>query len=338
MKGFLSLWAFVLLFSITGFGQDVNVEGTVKDENGSPVPAASVEVKPEDTGTFTDSTGFFRISVKPNSVIIVSAAGFGEETVRVKGNSLIVVLKPKAKSLQGITVIGNSPKNDAPQTVNSQLVQGNLQEFSSSMGAHFSHSGIAAFSLKEETKGSRYLFTGGWARGKVVTMSNSLTDNPHLSFNYDKMNHNLFITEDMRKVLEVEKEQVRAFDLRIDGKEYNFKRISAIDSNQFVQVLSEEPGKYAFYKLTKTRFVKSNYHSDGMVESGNPYDEYVDEYYYFLVPPDGKSYKLITVLKTKALKELLRSDNPRAMAYISQHKYDPVDEPFLLGMVEYINQ
>jgi hypothetical protein len=339
MKKILSVVLFSLLFSVMALAQDIDVTGTVRDENGSPMPSATVEVKEKGVTTFTDTAGFFRVSAKPNFTLVISAAGFEEETIRIAGHSGIsIVLKPRVKSLEGVTVTGASPKSDQGSSVNEQLVQGTLFGISNSMGARFSHSGIAAFSHKEETKGSRYLFSETWGKGTVVTMSNSVTNNPRLSINYDKINHNLFVTEDNKKVIEVDKEQIRSFDLRVGEQEYNYKRIKAIDSSQFFQVLSESPDKYSLYKMTKTRFVKSNYHSDGMVESGNPFDEYVEENYYFIVPPGGQPYKVIMDLRIKALKEVLNADNPRAATYISKHRYDKVDEAFLKDMVDFINQ
>jgi hypothetical protein len=54
--------------------------------------------------------------------------------------------------------------------------------------------------------------------------------------------------------------------------------------------------KYAVYKLTTTKFVKSNYHTDGVTLTGNPYDEYIDKHKYYLVTPGNKS-ELIKTLK-----------------------------------------
>ncbi|HMH20428.1 MAG TPA: carboxypeptidase-like regulatory domain-containing protein [Puia sp.] len=339
MKKILSVAIVLLFVTCAATAQDFDVTGTVKDENGEPMPSATVEVKEKGITTFTDTLGFFRITAQPNFTLVVSAAGFEEETIRIAGHSGIsIVLKPRAKSLEKVTVKGAGPKSDQGSAMNDQLVQGDLFGISNSMGSRFSHSGITAFSHKEETKGSRYLFSDTWGKGEVVTMSNFVSRNPKLSVNYDKITHSLFLTEDNKKVMEVDKEQIRSFDLKAGGQEYNFKKIKAIDSNQFFQVITESPEKYSLYKLTKTRFVKSNYHSDGMVESGVPYDEYLEENYYFVLPPGGQPYRVVMELRIKALKEILNADIPKAAEYLSKHRYDKVDEAFLKDMVDYINQ
>ncbi|HZE82749.1 MAG TPA: carboxypeptidase-like regulatory domain-containing protein [Puia sp.] len=339
MKKILSISIFSVLLSGTVLAQDIDVTGTVKDESGAPMPSATVEVKEKGIITFTDTLGFFRISAKPDYTLVVSAAGFEEETVPIAGHSGIsIVLKLRVKPLEAVTVNGSIEKSGMNSSAKDQLVAGSLFGLSNSMGMRFSHSGLIAFSHKEEAKGSRYLFSETWGKGTVITMSNTVTNNPHLSVNYDKMNHNLFVTEDNRKIIEVDKEQIRSFDLRVGEQQYYFKRVSAIDSNQFFRVITESPEKYSLYKLTRTRFVKSNYHSDGMVESGNPYDEYLDENYYFILPPGGQPYRVIMELKIRTLKEILSGDTPRAATYISQHRYDKVDEAFLKDMVDFINR
>ena len=72
------------------------------------------------------------------------------------------------------------------------------------------------------------------------------------------------------------------------------------------------------------------------MESGKQYDEYSDEYKYYIVSPDGKSFKNVT-LKSKAIKDAV-SDNPKAAEFFSAHKNDPVDETYLTELVKYLNQ
>ena len=337
----LSLWVLSVFLTGSCLAQNMPVSGTVQDEKGIPVPAAFVEVKEEGITTLTDTLGNFRLTIKPRSTLIISASGFEGDTLRIdsRSSSLSITLKPKFQALEGVTVTNSDMKNDPLHTLVSQSAAASMGGFSGAMssGHVYSGGGIGAFSIKEDTKGSRYLFTDEWARGTINTVNGLTINNPRMLINYDKMNRSLFITEDSRKVIEIDKDQVRSFDLRMNDQQYHFKRVRNIDSMQFFLVLREVPEKYSLYKLTKTRFVKSNYHSDGMVESGNPYDEYTDQQFYFLQPPGDQPFKLITVLKIKPLRELMNAD-PKASAWLSKHKYDPVDEQLLIDMVDYINQ
>ncbi len=324
--------------SVYCFAQNIPVTGTVLDEKGSPLADAIVEIKEEGTTILTDTLGNFRISARPKSTLIVNASGFIGDTLHVDGRStLSVILKPKFQALDGVTV-SVSEKNDPLHTMTSESVAASLGGYSSALASGRTFSGtIGAFSIKEETKGSRYLLTDTWAHGKITSMDGVVTNDRKMLINYDKMNRSLYITTDGKRIIEIDKSEVRSFDLHTDWQDYHFKRLRNIDSNQFFLVLREVPEKYSLYKLTKTRFVKSNYHSDGMVESGNPYDEYLDESFYFLQPPGDQPFKLITVLKVRALKEMLGAD-PKAAAWLSKHKYDPVDEQFLKSMVDYMDQ
>jgi len=76
MKKILSISIFSVLLSGTVLAQDIDVTGTVKDENGSPMPSATVEVREKGVITFTDTLGFFRVSAKPNFTLVVSGRKF----------------------------------------------------------------------------------------------------------------------------------------------------------------------------------------------------------------------------------------------------------------------
>ena len=102
----------------------------------------------------------------------------------------------------------------------------------------------------------------------------------------------------------------------------------------FVVVAKNE--KYAVYKSIKTTFIKSDYHTNGLSESGKPYDEYSDEYKYYVVFPDNKGFKEVT-LKTNVIKDVF-GENQKANEFISEHKGSAVDENYLIDLVNYLNQ
>ena len=67
--------ALLLLFSSTLFAQQREVTGKVTDGTGVPVNGASIKIKNERTGTVADNNGNFKISVAPNTVLVISGVG-----------------------------------------------------------------------------------------------------------------------------------------------------------------------------------------------------------------------------------------------------------------------
>ena len=63
------VFAFVL-FSNVILAQDIVVKGVVSDENGMPLPGASVSVKGTSNGTQTDFDGNYSIEVNLGNVLV----------------------------------------------------------------------------------------------------------------------------------------------------------------------------------------------------------------------------------------------------------------------------
>jgi phage-related tail fiber protein len=223
----------------------------------------------------------------------------------------------------------------AQSSVESQTVGNALNEVSGLQSSHVAS--MVSFSHKENTKGSRYLFDN-WVKGSVVNKNDVLINNENFSFNYDKISNELYLTSDKKQSIEIDKEQIKSFILKDNsGKEYDFVRVDAIKPNTFFQSLSTVAGnKFAAYKWTKTRFKKSDYRTDGLTESGNNYDEYVDESTYYAV--DLKTNTVIPFeLKKKSIKEAFGTDKPNTDKYFSEHKEDDFNDDFITGLVNYLN-
>jgi hypothetical protein len=229
--------------------------------------------------------------------------------------------------------------------MNERLVQnpngpgGTLQHpiTSSPNGTVYTGAAIPVFNHKEDTKGTRYLFEK-WVSGTVIDSGGNTFHASSFVYNYDKVTRNLLLTQDMNQVVEVDKAIVRAFTLKADGNEYSFEKVDVIDKSGCLQVLVKKEGKYALYKYVKAKFVKSDYHTDGMVESGNPYDEYVDESRYFILYPDGTTFHELP-MRMKPLRELLSSEaGGKAAAYLKEHRYDFVKPELLVGLISAMNQ
>ena len=87
-------------------GQKV-VSGTVVDENGVPVPGASVLVKGTTNGVSTDLDGNFSFTVPDNAVLEISSIGFEGQEISVAGKSNVsVTIKTDSELLDDVVVIG----------------------------------------------------------------------------------------------------------------------------------------------------------------------------------------------------------------------------------------
>jgi TonB-dependent starch-binding outer membrane protein SusC len=99
-----------LLTSFFSYGQEKKVSGKVTDENNNPLNGATVVIKGAKTGTNTDETGSFSITVPgENAVLIISFLGYSSQEVRVgKLSSVSVNLAPDAKkqALNEVVVVG----------------------------------------------------------------------------------------------------------------------------------------------------------------------------------------------------------------------------------------
>ncbi len=99
----------LLLLALPGLllAQQHTISGRVTRSNGEPVPAASVIIKGLNTGTTTDATGTFSLSVSRGAVLVISAIGLGEKEVIVGTQTNIEVkLDPTQTELGEVVVVG----------------------------------------------------------------------------------------------------------------------------------------------------------------------------------------------------------------------------------------
>lgn len=91
-----------------GFMDDnIDITGTVSDQNGEPIPGATVIVEGSSVGTVTDMDGNFTLAVEVGSVIRISFIGYETQRVTVSNQSqLTITLKEDQSSLEEVVVIG----------------------------------------------------------------------------------------------------------------------------------------------------------------------------------------------------------------------------------------
>lgn len=88
------------------FAQNIQVQGTVTDENGETMIGVSVMVKGTKAGAVTDLDGNFTVSAPVDGTLVVSYVGYKEQEVKVKGSTpLKIQLLPDTQQLEEVVVI-----------------------------------------------------------------------------------------------------------------------------------------------------------------------------------------------------------------------------------------
>jgi len=352
--------------------QSIPVTGKITDPNGKPVVAASVKVMNTKQGTSSDTLGVFTINVRANAELIISAIGFADTMVSIgKQRNLMVSLMPKAKALKEIVVSGANSNSGLPspeEATREEIITSTFEEYlrgamfsngifvSSSYqpGAHGAGGivrttipGFGALNTinsgamlpvvehKEDTRGSRYLLNR-FAKGIIVDQNNNLiTDSTNL-LNYDKIDGKLMIAQEGAKYLEVDKDKVIAFAFKTYDSTYVFLQVPMLSKTSYFLLVANGQ-KYSVYKSVKTKFIKDTYVSNGLTESGNPFDEYVDNQVYYWINQKDSTAGILE-LKKKSIKEAFPAEKEKTESYLSKHKFDDIDDFFIRNLINYLNQ
>ena len=83
MTKFLSCFVMSVLCSVLAFGQEKVITGKVSDQQGQPVPYASIRVKGTKQGLATDAEGNYAIKASEGTTLIVSGTGISTKEVVV---------------------------------------------------------------------------------------------------------------------------------------------------------------------------------------------------------------------------------------------------------------
>ena len=88
-------------------GKTVTVRGVIYDDQGQPLPGASVMVKGTTQGTVTDLDGNYSINVRPDQTLVISFIGMKDQEIPVNGRASInTALDTQATSLDDVIVVG----------------------------------------------------------------------------------------------------------------------------------------------------------------------------------------------------------------------------------------
>jgi len=100
--------AICVLLTQFAFSQNKTITGKVTDDKGSPLQGATISVRGSKTGTSTDASGAFRLSVPPGSnTLVITSVGFSRQEVDISDKSDISVSLVNANaSLNEVVVTG----------------------------------------------------------------------------------------------------------------------------------------------------------------------------------------------------------------------------------------
>lgn len=196
---------------------------------------------------------------------------------------------------------------------------------------------VNAFNNDENTLGKRFLFDT-WVNGdSVINTQGNYINTATFLFNFDKMTNNVLVTQDKINIMAVAPTGINSFVLEDKGKQYIFEHVKAIDSTKFFLALVKNETGYALYKEFITKFIEANLRNDGVIKTGNEYNEYKDESKYYIVEQGNVIAKAIN-FKPKIIKAAFGEKKEKVDAYFRQHKDDAVDESFLIGLTTYLNR
>lgn len=306
-----------LLLALAGavaYGQTIEISGTVNNQKGQPVPYAFVRDAQHNYATYADSTGTFVLKADPASALEVSANNYKNTQVKIENKTKLEVVLPAGEGTDGVASM-----RSIKETINSEFLRnGNLL-----FGGDASGQQVKSGFTQEPTRGSRYLYSD-WIPGFGISKTDGLIAETSNMYNYDKIAGNIMYTNDGKSMAAVSTSQIKTFTLfDKNGRPHIYENSPAIDGKNFVEVLLSAP-KYKIYKKVDTKLSRADFHTDGVLEMGHRYDEYVDNEHYYFVGEDGKAKSIS--LKKSTLKKLLGTDADAFMA--SQGSRD-VDEEYV---------
>lgn len=114
MKRALLLFTMLMVTGSLVFAQQRTISGKIVGSDGSPIPAATVQIKGTSSGTTADVQGVFRLQVPANATLIVRSIGYNTQEVAV-GNrtSLTITLLSSSQNLNELVVTALGIKREA---------------------------------------------------------------------------------------------------------------------------------------------------------------------------------------------------------------------------------
>lgn len=125
MRKIATLLPALILLCVLAFGQTRTITGTVTDNNGVPVPFASINIKGTTKGTTADDNGAFKIDAAAGQVLVISAIGVKSKEVTVGTGDTYAVQVEAVSALDEVVVTALNIRRDKRSvTYSAQTVDG----------------------------------------------------------------------------------------------------------------------------------------------------------------------------------------------------------------------
>jgi len=126
MRKLASTLLVLLLLNYAALAQNTPFSGKVSDEQGAPVPFATVKVKGTPNGVAANAEGSFSINTKTGDILVVSATGYAEKEVTLGAEkTFTVTLTTTAGNLDEVVVTALGIKREKRMlTYSTQEVKG----------------------------------------------------------------------------------------------------------------------------------------------------------------------------------------------------------------------
>jgi TonB-linked SusC/RagA family outer membrane protein len=104
---FIFLISCLLIFPVALQAQNISVKGKVTDQNGSPLPGATIKVQGTNTGTSTDAVGNFAIAAPSGAKLSITQLGMIPQTITVtSAGPFTIALTEDSQVLGEVVVVG----------------------------------------------------------------------------------------------------------------------------------------------------------------------------------------------------------------------------------------
>ncbi|MDH7462743.1 TonB-dependent receptor [Chitinophagaceae bacterium 26-R-25] len=103
------LCGFMCLFLVNlARAQSKTVTGTITDEKGAPLAGATVKEKGSSSGTNTNATGLFSLTVPSSATtLVITYIGYDQQEISIKNKTAVAIsLQPNKSSLNEVVVVG----------------------------------------------------------------------------------------------------------------------------------------------------------------------------------------------------------------------------------------
>ncbi|MEX2567511.1 MAG: TonB-dependent receptor, partial [Cyclobacteriaceae bacterium] len=172
----------------------IEITGTVTDENGAPIPGATVLIEGTTTGTATDIDGQFTIDAPEGAVLLISFIGYQSQRITVANQTTLnITLMESQSSLNEVVVVGYGVQEKvnltgAISTVNfdDELTNRPLTNASQALGGTASGVWVSQNSGKPGSDGAQ-IRVRGWG---TLNNSNPLIIVDGVEGSFDQLNPN----------------------------------------------------------------------------------------------------------------------------------------------------